>query len=67
MYIDRDGNAWRGDQYYSGGEALSQPRQFISRAADMTLFEAFRAGEFSYNIPLKPGNYELHLYFVETH
>jgi hypothetical protein len=67
MYIDRDGNAWHGDRYYSGGEALSQPRQFISRAADVTLFEAFRAGEFSYNIPLKPGNYELHLYFVETH
>ena len=67
MYIDRDGNAWQGDRYYSGGEARSQPRQFISRAADMTLFEAFRAGDFSYNIPLKPGNYELHLYFVETH
>jgi hypothetical protein len=66
-YIDRDGNAWQGDRYYSGGEALSQPPQFISRAADMTLFESFRAGAFSYNIPLKPGNYELHLYFVETH
>ena len=67
MYIDRDGNAWQGDRYYSGGEALSQPRQFISRTADMTLFESFRAGGFSYDIPLKPGNYELHLYFVETH
>jgi hypothetical protein len=66
-YIDRDGKAWRGDEYYSGGEALSQPRQFISRTADMTLFGTFRAGEFSYNLPLKPGNYELHLYFVETH
>ena len=66
-YIDRDGNAWLGDRYYSGGEALSQPEQFIARASDMTLFEAFRAGGFSYNIPLKPGNYELHLYFVETH
>jgi hypothetical protein len=67
VYIDRDGNAWQGDRYYSGGEAHSAPQQFISRAADMTLFRTFRAGEFSYNIPLKPGNYELHLYFVETH
>jgi hypothetical protein len=67
MYIDRDGNAWQGDRYYSGGEARSQPRQFIARTTDITLFESFRAGEFSYNIPLKPGNYELHLYFVETH
>jgi hypothetical protein len=66
-YIDRDGNAWLGDRYYSGGEALSQPQQVIARAPDVALFEAFRAGGFSYNIPLKPGNYELHLYFVETH
>jgi hypothetical protein len=66
-YIDREGNTWLGDRYYSGGQALSQPQQFIARASDMTLFEAFRAGGFSYNIPLKPGNYELHLYFVETH
>jgi hypothetical protein len=66
-YIDRDGNAWQGDRYYSGGEALSQPQQFIARASDLTLFDAFRSGAFSYDIPLKPGNYELHLYFVETH
>jgi hypothetical protein len=66
-HIDRDGSVWSGDRYYSGGEALSQPQQFIARAADMTLFETMRAGSFSYNIPLKPGNYELHLYFVETH
>jgi hypothetical protein len=67
QYVDRDGNAWQGDRYYSGGEALSQSPQFISRAADLTLFDALRAGVFSYNIPLRPGNYELHLYFVETH
>jgi len=30
------------------------------------LFATVRQGEFSYNIPLKPGNYELRLYFVET-
>jgi hypothetical protein len=30
------------------------------------LFETAREGEFSYDIPLKPGTYELRLYFVET-
>ena len=67
MYIDRNGSAWGGDRYYAGGEALGQPPQFIARAADMTMFETMRAGSFSYNIPLKPGNYELRLYFAETH
>ena len=67
LHIDRDGNAWTGDRYYTGGEALSQPQQFIARTAEMTLFESLRIGAFSYNIPLKPGNYELHLYFVESH
>jgi hypothetical protein len=66
-YIDRRGNVWLGDRYFSGGEASSQPPQFVARAADMTLYQTFRTGSFSYNIPLKPGYYELHLYFVETH
>jgi hypothetical protein len=66
-YIDRAGNFWLGDRYYSGGVASSQPPQFVARAPDMTLYQTFRSENFSYHIPLKPGNYELHLYFVETH
>ncbi|MGD0457068.1 MAG: malectin domain-containing carbohydrate-binding protein [Terriglobia bacterium] len=66
-YIDRAGNSWLGDRYYSGGATSSQPPQFVARAPDMTLYQTFRSGNFSYHIPLKPGNYELHLYFVETH
>ena len=66
-HIDRAGNFWLGDRYYSGGVASSQPPQFLARAPDMTLYQTFRSGNFSYHIPLKPGNYELHLYFVETH
>ncbi|MGD1155450.1 MAG: malectin domain-containing carbohydrate-binding protein [Terriglobia bacterium] len=66
-YVDHAGNVWLGDRYYSGGVTSSQPPQFLARAADMTLYQTFRTGDFSYNIPLKPGNYELHLYFVETH
>jgi hypothetical protein len=30
------------------------------------LFRQRREGDFSYDIPLKPGVYELHLYFAET-
>jgi len=66
-YIDRSGNIWSGDRYFTGGTALSQPPQFIARAPDVSLYQTFRSGQFSYDIPLKPGNYEVHLYFVETH
>jgi hypothetical protein len=66
-YIDRAGNVWLGDRYYSGGEASAQPLQLLARAPDLALYQSFRFGDFSYDIPLRPGNYELHLYFLETH
>jgi hypothetical protein len=65
-HIDSSGNVWLDDRYFSGGEAVTQSPQFIARAPDMTLYQTFRSGTFAYNIPLKPGNYEMHLYFVET-
>jgi len=65
-YIDRKGNVWRGDRYFTGGWASDQPRQFIARTSDPTLYRASRQGEFSYDIPLRAGVYEFRLYFVET-
>lgn len=65
-YVDRMGNIWGPDRYYSGGEMFVEPQVFIARAPDSTLFQTAREGGFSYNIPLKPGTYELRLYFVET-
>jgi len=66
-YIDRAGNVWLGDRYYSGGETSIQPLQFLPRAPDTELYQNFRFGNFSYDIPLQPGNDELPLYFLETH
>ena len=66
-YIDRAGNVWVGDRYFSGGETSAQPLQLLARAPDLALYESFRFGDFSYDIPLRPGNYEMHLYFTETH
>jgi len=65
-YVDSEGKTWGPDRYYTGGTVRVEPHQFIARAADNTLFETAREGEFSYDIPLKAGIYELHLYFVET-
>ena len=39
---------------------------YIWRTQDPTLYRTSRQGDFSYDIPLKPGNYELHLHFAET-
>ena len=66
-YIDRGGNVWMGDRYFSGGDTSVQTLQFLPRAPDVAMFQSFRFGDFSYDIPLRPGNYELHLYFLETH
>ncbi|HEX3681681.1 MAG TPA: malectin domain-containing carbohydrate-binding protein [Bryobacteraceae bacterium] len=65
-HIGRLGEVWTADRYYSGGRPWPERRGFIRRASDPFLFENSRTGEFSYDIPVKPGDYELHLYFVET-
>ncbi|HEV2354086.1 MAG TPA: malectin domain-containing carbohydrate-binding protein [Puia sp.] len=65
-YIDRMGNLWLGDRYFEFGSAGVNSGPVILGASDPTLFETYRMGDFSYNIPLKPGDYELWLYFVET-
>jgi hypothetical protein len=61
--IDRAGRAWNPDQYFSGGGSWQRAPGFIARTSDPFLFEHSRTGDFSYSIPLKPGFYELHLFF----
>jgi hypothetical protein len=65
-YTDHMGQVWGPDRYYSGGTTRSAPPQFIDRTSDATLYQNCRAGDFSYDIPLKPGVYELGLFFAET-
>jgi len=65
-YVDRTGNVWSGDRFFQGGSVFATPGHVISGTPDPELFRSRREGDFSYNIPLKPGVYELHLYFAET-
>jgi hypothetical protein len=65
-YVDRDGKIWGGDRYFTGGEAVELQVPFIQGTADPTVYRTARIGEFSYDIPVKPGMYELRLHFVET-
>lgn len=65
-YVDRAGHLWAPDAYFTGGTPVRTPIHTIWRTQDPTMFRTSRAGEFKYDIPLKPGTYELHLYFAET-
>ncbi len=64
-HTDRWGEAWQPDRYYTGGTPFEIHPHFIARAYDPKLFQAGRTGNFTYKIPLSPGTYELHLYFIE--
>lgn len=66
-YVDREGNVWLGDRFFSGGVAVTEPPGYVDGVLDRTPFKSSRQGTFfSYNIPLKRRPYELRLYFVET-
>jgi len=65
-YVDHLGNVWSGDRFFHGGSAFEAPNHTIRGTNDPEIFRARREGNFSYDIPLKPGVYELHLYFAET-
>jgi hypothetical protein len=62
--MDKSGQFWSADQYFSGGGAWTRNAQTLYRSSEPFLYEHWRSGDFSYSIPLAPGTYELHLYFV---
>ena len=67
-YVDRLGRPWLGDRFYHGGNPYDDGPNPIARAFDPVLFQSRRDGlDFSYDIPAKPGRYELRLYFNEFH
>ena len=66
-FIDRQGHTWNADAYYTGGQSTPiPPEHFIEAQPDSHLLKAQRSGAFHYDIPLRQGSYELHLYFAET-
>jgi len=65
-YVDHGGKVWLGDRYFNGGSVSSAAVSLIYRTQDPEIYQTNRHGDFSYDIPLKPGNYELRLHFAET-
>jgi hypothetical protein len=64
-FIDRAGRVWSGDRYFTGGKVVNTPLPFVDRTLDPEIYQTSRQGDFRYDIPLKPGAYELRLHFVE--
>jgi hypothetical protein len=65
--IDSAGAYWEADRYFTGSAGFERPKTPIARTVDPMLFDHWRTGgEFSYDIPLAPGFYELHLFFVAS-
>lgn len=64
-FTDSSGRQWETDRYFEGGIATQQRTVQIVNVHEPRLFQFLREGAFSYHIPLKPGLYELRLYFAE--
>jgi hypothetical protein len=65
-YIDRFGNHWLSDKYFTGGQAVAGVTNFFFPPADPVLYRTMRQGSFAYDIPLKKDtDYEMRLYFAE--
>jgi hypothetical protein len=62
--IDSVGNVWQPDQYFHFGGTWERLDSVAARTSDPMLFKHWRNGDFSYDIPLRSGVYELHLYFI---
>lgn len=65
-YVDHAGKLWNPDSYFSGGAAVPSAVQHIWRTQDPIVYRNSRQGDFTYNIPLRPGTYELRLHFTES-
>jgi len=65
-FVDHAGKLWNADAYFSGGNAVKSQVHHIERTQDPDFYRSSRQGNFRYEIPLRPGVYELHLHFAET-
>ena len=65
-YVDSSGRSWVGDRYFRGGSVFQGSHHRVLGALDPLIYQRRRQGPFGYDIPLRPGVYELRLHFAET-
>jgi Malectin domain len=61
---DSEGRLWAADEYFTGGTAVC--RKTVVQNSEEGLYHGERYGNFSYRIPVAPGQYRLTLHFAET-
>ena len=66
-FTDHEGRLWIPDRYFEGGRAARNESGEIQGSLNGPLFHAWREGTFAYRIPVKPGTYEVWLYFSEPY
>jgi hypothetical protein len=66
-YTDGYGRVWVSDRFFHGGSVATSGNHPIWGTRDPRLYQSWRQGAFSYDIPAKAGDYELRLYFAETY
>jgi hypothetical protein len=64
--VDHAGKLWSSDELFTGGAAVKSTVQHIWRTQDPAFYRTSRQGNFRYDLPLRPGSYELRLHFAET-
>jgi len=65
-YTGSDGRAWGADADYNGGNTFSTANG-IAGAADPTLYQTERFGNFGYALPVPDGDYNVTLKFAEIY
>ncbi len=66
-YTDGYGHVWVSDRFFHGGSVATSGNHPVWGTRDARLYQSWRQGAFSYDIPAKPGDYEVRLYFAETY
>jgi hypothetical protein len=66
-YTDGYGRLWGSDKFFHGGSVATSGNHPVWGTRDPRLYQGWRQGTFSYDVPVKPGTYELRLYFAETY
>ena len=65
-YVDHAGKLWNADAWFTDGVSVKREARHIARTQDPSFYRSSREGQFRYDIPLKPGVYELRLHFAEN-
>ena len=66
FFVDKSGNIWMPDTYYSSGQ-LASDKVVIVGTAEPGLYAGERYGNFTYALPVDEGSYRLTLYFSEKY